>query len=175
MTRGWLLRQAEPDDLDTVLEILGQRVAWLRRRGSDQWSTFPRWPAKLKASISRGETWIAESREHEPVGTITVFTSGDTDFWSPDELAIPALYLAKLATLPPDAGAPDVVHGLGQLILEWTVDYAARAHLAVVRLDVWRTAHALHRWYELHGWTKVRTIELPHRKSGTLFERPASP
>jgi hypothetical protein len=59
-------------------------------------------------------------------------------------------------------------------MLEWSVHYAARAQLQAVRVDVWRTAHKLHRWYRQHGWTTVRTVELPHRKSGTLFERAAT-
>lgn len=175
----WRMRQATQGDLRTVLDVLSMRVAWLREQGSDQWSTFPRWPAKLEDAISRGQTWLLETNEHEPVGTVTLSTIGDPDFWNPDERVIPALYVAKLATLPPGEAEKNTripsrkTRGLGNLMLLWTVDYAARAQLAVVRVDVWRTAHDLHNWYERHGWTKVRTVELPHRKSGALFERQA--
>jgi hypothetical protein len=175
--RSWLIRQAHREDLQTVLNILSMRVIWLHSRGSDQWSTFAQWPPKLTETIDLGHTWLVETTDHEPIGTITVTTSGDPDFWTPEELAAPSLYVAKLATVPPDyvperaTVPPSDIRGLGRLMLDWSVDYAARAELEAIRLDVWRTAYDLHRWYMNNGWTKVRTVELPHRKSGTLFER----
>lgn len=174
---SWLIRQAHRNDLQTVLNILSMRVIWLQSRGSDQWSTFAQWPPKLSETIDLGHTWLLETVDREPIGTITVSANGDPDFWTSAELTTPSLYLAKLATVPPDyvseqaTVTPSDIRGLGRLMLAWSVDYAARAQLEAVRLDVWRTAFDLHRWYEQNGWTKVRTVDLPHRKSGTLFQR----
>ena len=158
---------ATRDDIDTVLNLLEARVGWLRARGSDQWSTWLTWPAQLPDSIDRGEVILLYDGP-DPVATMTVSTDGDTDFWTPAELAEPALYVSKLATRPDLAGQE-----LGKLLLDWSVGRAHELGARFVRLDAWRSATELHDYYLKRGWHYVRTVYAPHRHSGTLFERPA--
>ncbi len=160
----WTATQAE---LDTVMRLLHDRVRWLREKGSDQWSTYQRWRPEMEASIRRHETWLLrDDRTYEPVGTITLSSKGDPEFWSEQERAIPALYLAKLATSPERSG-----QGLGRLLLDVSLYLAVAHSYKEARMDVWRTATKLHEYYRQQGWEHVRTVELPHRHSGALFTR----
>ncbi|WP_189172298.1 GNAT family N-acetyltransferase [Pilimelia anulata] len=119
--------------------------------------------------IADGAIWVLEDAD-TMVGTITLETSGDPDFWTPTELAEPALYLSKLATLPSRAGEE-----LGALLLDWACDHAYRRGVPEVRLDAWRTNPALHDYYRHRGWTYLRTEVTPGRQSGALFVRAARP
>lgn len=158
---------ARDGDLGTVMGLLHERVAWLRRRGSDQWSTHSRWLPEMEEALARRQTWLLrDARTCVPLGTVTLGTKGDPEFWTPAELREPAVYLAKLATTPAYAGL-----GLGKLLLDFSLHFAATWGFSTVRMDVWRTSTDLHAYYRGHGWSQLRTVDLPHRHSGTLFEK----
>ncbi|WP_019812196.1 hypothetical protein [Saccharomonospora halophila] len=153
---------ARDDDLGTVMRLLHERVAWLRRRGSDQWSTHSRWLPEMEESLAQRRTWLLrDARTCVPLGT-----KGDPVFWTPAELREPAVYLAKLATTPAYAGL-----ALGKLLLDFTLHFAATRGFSTVRMDVWRTFTDLHVYYRSHDWSQLPTVDLPHRHSGTLFEK----
>jgi GNAT superfamily N-acetyltransferase len=159
---------AAPSDLGDVLSLLKEAASWLRSRGLDQWpGGFG--ADRIAPLINRGEVYLIRDGA-VAIATVTVSAEGDADFWTPAELAEPALYVAKLAIARDRAG-----HRFGELILRWTVDFAARQGTDWARLDAWRTNHQLHRWYRQAGWTYVRTVPVPHRNSGALFQRPAIP
>jgi ribosomal protein S18 acetylase RimI-like enzyme len=158
---------ARPADLALVMELLHRRVEWLEDRGSDQWSTYQRWEPEMVDSIAEHRTLLLRRADtYEAVGTLTVSTEADPDFWTADEQQVPALYLSKLATRPDYAG-----RGLGRLMLNYAMYLAAADRLSEVRMDVWKTATELHRYYETEGWAHVRTVEQPGRWSGALFTR----
>ncbi|SDG63476.1 GNAT family N-acetyltransferase [Pseudonocardia oroxyli] len=121
----------------------------------------------MAGNIRVGATHVLcrDGIDEEVVGTITVSRAGDPQFWpSPGS----SLYLAKLATDPRCAG-----NGYGSLLLDWSVDQAARLGLRDVRLDAWKTSPGLHRYYRMHGWRYIGTVHAPARDSGALFCRPA--
>ncbi len=60
---------------------------------------------------------------------------------------------------------------LGAALLDWAAGRATEA--GRLRLDAWKTNAALHTYYTSLGFTHLRTVDLPHRRSGALFERPA--
>jgi GNAT superfamily N-acetyltransferase len=162
------IRRAIPGDLGDVLCLLNAAASWLHSRGLDQWpGGFG--ADRIAPLIDRGEVYLV-CEDGIAIATVTVSAEGDTDFWTSAELAEPALYIAKLAIVRGQAG-----QRLGELLLRWTVDLAARQGANWARLDVWRTNHELHAWYRRAGWTEVRTVPLPHRRSGTLFQHPAVP
>lgn len=161
---------ASPSELATVMDLLNARVAWLRERGSDQWSTYERWEPEMAESIDEHRTWLLRDRRNEPVGTITLSTEGDPDFWTVDERHVPALYPAKLATRLDVRG-----QHLGRLLLDFARYMAVAQRLQEVRLDVWKTSAELHRYYEREGWKYLRTVEKPGRFSGALFTRHVVP
>jgi GNAT superfamily N-acetyltransferase len=163
------IRAAETGEQDIVLGLLAQRIAWLHRRGSDQWSRWNHWPPKIIDSIAAGDVWLA-CDAGRPVGTITIEFHGDPDFWTETENAEPAAYLSKLATDPAYAG-----RDLGALIIAWAIDRAYHHNARVVRLDAWKTNTKLHAYYRAHGWTYLRTVANSRRNSGALFQIDARP
>jgi hypothetical protein len=42
-----------------------------------------------------------------------------------------------------------------------------------LRVDAWKTNPDLGRYYESQSFAHVRTVDLPHRRSGALYQRPA--
>jgi hypothetical protein len=60
---------------------------------------------------------------------------------------------------------------IGGRLLDWTSDLAVSTARRWLRLDAWKTNIALHGYYERHGFAHVRTVSLPHRGSGALFQR----
>lgn len=167
MTKPYVMRLARPDELDTVISLLDERIQWLRDRGSDQWSTGRTFRTRLRNSISRKETWLLLDGG-VAIGTVSISTDGDPDFWQPEELAERAIYVGKMATRVERSG-----QGLGALMIQWAQDYAARAGIGRVRWDVWRTNKQLQDYYRGLGAKHVRTVEDAERWSGALFEVPS--
>jgi GNAT superfamily N-acetyltransferase len=165
------IRQAEADDLPAVLGILHAAAGALHERGIDQWpdSSPNLGPERVGDQIGRGEFWIAGDGAG-PVAVIAISRDGDPDFWTPAELAEPAVYLSKAAVLPSQAG-----RRIGALLFRWAIDYAAQLGVAWVRLDAWRTNTGLHAYYARRGWCRIRAMTVPGRKSGVLFTRQALP
>lgn len=160
----YLVRRALPADTPTVIELLNSRVAWLRDHGHDQWSE--RDPARDSAeTVKRGLTWLLEDTDSHAVGTMTMTTTADRDFWTAPELRTPSLYLNKLATRPELAGRE-----LGALLLYAGWTYAAQRGIYVLRWDVWRTNEGLQRYYSRLGGQLLRSVDAPGRRSGALFE-----
>lgn len=165
------IRRAVPADRPTVSEILAAAADKLHERGIDQWpaGSPSMTPASIGAQIERGETWLVIDGR-DPVATIAATDKPDPDFWTPAEQAEPAIYISKAAVVPPRAG-----EGIGELALRWIVDLAAAEGRQWARLDAWKTNEKLHAYYLARGWTYLRTEDLPHRRSGALFQRPAAP
>lgn len=163
------IRQADADDLLTVHALIHTAARWLHARGLDQWPDDS--PTlgyeRLGEQIRRGKTYLV-SDGRDPVATVAVSTVGDPDFWTPAELAESAVYVSKAAVARRG-------EGIGALLMRWVIDRAARDGVPCVRLDAWRTNRELHDYYRGQGWDYVRTIELPHRRSGVLFQIPAAP
>jgi GNAT superfamily N-acetyltransferase len=163
------IRRAAPDDLLTVHSMLHATAGWLHQRGYDQWPD--RSPSltydRLAEQIRQGETYIV-SDGRDPVATIAVSPAGDPDFWTAEELAEPAVYCSKAAVTRRG-------EGLGALLMRWVIDRASMQGVRWARLDAWRTNHELQDYYRRTGWTYVRASDLPHRKSGALFQVATAP
>jgi GNAT superfamily N-acetyltransferase len=160
------IRPAASCDVDDVLGLLNAAASWLHTRGLDQWP-HGFGTDRIAPMIDRGEVYLVRE-DGLAIATIAASPHGDSEFWTPVELDEPALYIAKLAVARDRRG-----QGLGEMLLRWTVDLAHGRSAQWARLDVWRTNHQLHEWYRRAGWTYVRTVDLPHRGSGTLFQRRA--
>lgn len=162
----WTIGVASVYEVDGVLAVLNNAAAWLRASGSDQWAGgFG--PERIARTVRGGEVLLVRDAGRS-VATLTASPSGDADFWSPEELAEPAIYLSKIAVVRSHAG-----RGLGRLVISWAVDQAARAGYSRVRLDAWRSNRELHKLYERYGWQYLRTVAPEQRQSGALFTRRA--
>ncbi|MEU1238593.1 GNAT family N-acetyltransferase, partial [Micromonospora aurantiaca] len=65
-------------------------------------------------------------------------------------------------------------HGVGAWMLNQAAQRAAHGGKKWLRLDAWKTNTRLHAYYRHHGFQQLRTVHVPGRGSGTLFQRPAA-
>ena len=64
-------------------------------------------------------------------------------------------------------------HGIGNALLDFAGDQAARRQIPWVRWDCNKANEQLQAYYRRQGFSYLRTVDLPHRVSGTLFQRQA--
>ncbi len=162
------VRTANATDLLAVLAMLDEASAWLRSKGLDQWQRPPR-VERIREHLDAGEVFLAEDHAGQPIATITLTGFADPDFWTPADDPASALYVRRLLVTRRAAG-----QGLGAALLDWAAERAQRQGHRWLRLDAWRTNRGLLDYYRRLGWTHMRTVEMPGRFSGALFQRRAS-
>lgn len=163
-TAKYVMRRADPYELDAVMSLIDARISWLKNRGTDQWSTLAFRP-RMANAIANGETWLIWEGS-TPVATGSITTVGFADFWTEQERREPALYLSKIATSLDHQG-----QGLGELFISSAYTYALRRGIPRLRWDVWRSNQALQRYYSsLEGVKYLRTVDVPPWNTGALFE-----
>ena len=165
-----VVRPASDADLPAVLALREEARRWLSARGSDQWSQA--WPdpdtmaSTIADGINRGETWCVDGDDGSVIATLTVNRSAYPGLWTEAEQCQPALYVHRLIV------ARSMAHkGLGAELLDKVAQYARKQGVEFVRVDVWATNTALHRYYRQHGFRHVRTVDLPGYPSSAVFER----
>jgi GNAT superfamily N-acetyltransferase len=161
------IRQADLTDLDAVVRLLHGAYDWLVARGiTDQWADrFPR--SGVRDRIERGEVYVAFDQDR-PIGTFTLDFRPDPELWDepPDE----AGYVHRLVVAREYAG-----RDLGGWLLDCAGQLVAATGREWLRLDCAKHNSGLHDYYRRHGFAHLRTVDLPHRQSGALFERRAAP
>jgi ribosomal protein S18 acetylase RimI-like enzyme len=171
------LRRAEPADLRGVLALLADTAGWLHRRGLRQWPREGFGPDRIMPLIEERVLYLLDDElraldpdgREMPVATIALDRHADPEFWTEDDDPDAALYVHKLAVARPWSGS-----GLGDALLDWAGATAYGAGLPWLRLDCAKHNEGLQRYYRRRGFRHVRTVDLPHRASGALFERPAA-
>ncbi len=166
MSKPYVMRLAGPADLPEVMALLDARIRWLRQRGSEQWNTGRNFETGIVNAVGRRDTWLLRD-DAVAIATLTLTPEGDPDFWTPEELTEPALYLGKMASAVGRSG-----EGLGSLMLSWAQDWAARSGFDSLRWDAWRTNERLQNYYRSLGGQYIRTVHAAHRWSGALFQIP---
>lgn len=167
MSKPYVMHRAGIAELPQVMALLDERIRWLRERGSEQWNTGRDFTTQMINAIGRRNTWLLRD-DGTPIATLTLTSEGDPDFWTPEELKEPALYLGKMASTVSRSG-----EGLGSLLLSWAQDWAARTGFDSLRWDVWRANKKLQDYYQSLGGHYIRTVPATHRWSGALFQIPA--
>jgi GNAT superfamily N-acetyltransferase len=167
--RQLIIRAARTDDLPAIAQLLDEAGDWMRSQGiSDQWPTrFPL--SDLAARVHRGELHIAYDHA-TPVGTFALDYHADPEFWHDDPNGELAGYLHRLAVARTHAG-----HGLGAQLVNHAARLVADSGRRWLRLDCAKHNTRLHDYYRQLSFTHLQTIDLPHRKSGALFERAIAP
>jgi DNA-binding GntR family transcriptional regulator/GNAT superfamily N-acetyltransferase len=166
-TSAVAITQGTVDDVDQVMQMLGETIDWLRRIGSDQWQAKPPTRQRAETAAETGTLFMVHTAAHT-VGTVILDELADAEFWTPADHPEEALYVHRLLVRPGATG-----RGIGTSILDWASARAAAAGKSWLRLDAWRTNDRLHQLYQGSGWEHVRTVDLPHRGSGALFQLPA--
>lgn len=162
------VRTARPDELSVIVALLTEASGWLNSRGIDQWQ-YPPHRDRISAALARGEVFLLiRVHDGEAIGTLQVDSFADPEFWTPEDEPEDALYVHRMAVKREVAG-----ERLGYWMLDWAGKRAAKAGKRWLRLDAWKDNSGLHRYYESAGFRRVRIVDLPHRRSGALYERPA--
>lgn len=159
------LRRATAGDLDTIVALLHEAYDWLIDQGiTDQWPG-PFSPESIRELIERGEVYIATSHD-DVIGTFTLTYRPDPELWNepPDD----AGYIRRMVVDRDHAG-----QDIGGQLLDRAAQLVAKSGRSWLRLDCAKHNARLHDYYRAHGFTHLRTIDLPHRPSGALFQRPA--
>jgi ribosomal protein S18 acetylase RimI-like enzyme len=164
-----LLRRATRDDLPAVLTLLANTARWLDSLGVRQWPAdgFP--AEQIEPLIGEGAMYLLDDRGTGVLAaTVAVDGHADPEFWTPADRPGEALYVHKLAVSRTHSG-----QGLGEMLLDWAARRAAARGRRWLRLDCAKDNPRLQAFYGSAGFRHVRTVDLPHRASGALFERPA--
>ncbi|WP_369377567.1 GNAT family N-acetyltransferase [Streptomyces sp. cg36] len=161
------IRPGDPAEIDTVEALLRGASAWLASRGIDQWQ-YPPHSDRIKAALEQGVCFLA-FKDGEPVATLQIDNFADPEFWTPADGPTSALYVHRMAVSRGAAGV-----GIGRELLDWAAARAAAQGKRWLRLDAWKDNPGLQRYYEDMGFKLVRIIDLPHRRSGALFQRPTT-
>ena len=155
------VRRAHREDADIVAALLDEATVWVGDLGYSQWPfPFPR--DQLVAAIDRGEVFVVEAEDGEPVATVAILLD-DPMYWGkrpPD-----ALYVHKLAVRRDRAG-----RGIGAAIVEWANAEAAEAGREFLRLDCLGDNPAIRTYYEDLGFQHRSDIVADGRKL-SLYER----
>jgi ribosomal protein S18 acetylase RimI-like enzyme len=151
--------QAQPPELEIVLDILEEAAHWLTSRGIEQWSpgTFRNGRRRrelLAYHLSQGEVYLAKvdgEVNGEAIGTLTLQWS-DKLIWGdmPDN----AGYVHNLAVRRTFAGM-----GVGRQLLQWAEKAVVANGKQYLRLDCMAKNAALNRYYQQAGFTCCRHVE----------------
>ncbi|XVQ13271.1 GNAT family N-acetyltransferase [Spirillospora sp. CA-255316] len=160
------------EDLKRIVYLIDETARWLSGKGTDQWRTP--WPdrrsrdGRVRDGLRAGRTWMVWDRTWMRLAaTVTVQTEPDLRLWPGAELDR-AVFPCRLVVDRDYAGL-----GLGAELMDW-VGYNARESYEAefVRIDVWTTNKALHRYYERFGFQSRGLAPLAGYPAAALFEKP---
>ncbi|WP_046503479.1 GNAT family N-acetyltransferase [Streptomyces odonnellii] len=160
------IRPAASSDADVIASMWSEASRVLAQKGIDQWQ-YPANAKKISRDIERGTAYIVHDFGVN-LGTITVDESANPKFWTPEDAPTDALYAHRVIVLPFAKG-----RSVGASMLDWASQKARKAGKSWLRVDAWKTNAQLGSYYQRQGFTHVRTVDLPNRRSGALYQRPA--
>lgn len=164
-TRRLTLRAATAADLQGVLALLAETAGWLNGRGVRQWPAggFP--AERIAPLIEEGTMYLLDGEEG-PAATLALDGQADPEFWAAGDDPGSALYVHKLAVARAHSG-----RGLGEALLDWAGLRVLGMGRRWLRLDCSKDNTRLQDYYRDQRFAHLRTVDLPHRASGALFQR----
>jgi GNAT superfamily N-acetyltransferase len=138
------IRQATPQDIDTVAEILREAARWLEESGMAMWRQDELLPSNVATDVNAGLFFLALWDGH-PAGTIR-YQLEDTVFW-PDMPQHDSAFVHRLAVRRRFAGGDT-----SSALLLWAI---ARTHAlgrCYLRLDCEASRSRLRSVYERIGF-----------------------
>jgi orotate phosphoribosyltransferase/GNAT superfamily N-acetyltransferase len=139
-----LIRQATPQDTETVSEILGEAARWLQESGTPMWKGDELSPARIADDVTNGSFYVAEC-DGEIAGTIK-FQLEDTLFW-PDVSQAESAFVHRLAVRRRFAGG-----AVSMALMSWAVERARTLGRRYLRLDCEASRARLRKVYERFGF-----------------------
>lgn len=162
------LRRGSEADLDTVMALLDEAVAWLAAQGradqwgSEPWSGQPNIVAFTRKFVVEDDLWIPEI-DGEPVGALIVSES-PMPYTPPVEER--ELYIKLLVTSRRHRGL-----GIGKQLIDHARAIARERSIALVRVDCYSGPdEKLVRFYESAGFTRAQRVQTPKGAFVQIFE-----
>ncbi|MFI0423793.1 GNAT family N-acetyltransferase [Spongiactinospora sp. 9N601] len=166
------LRRAGVGDLPAALGLLAEAAEWLHRQGVRQWPRGGFGPERIEPLIEQGVLYVADIAgrpgRRAQMAVVAVDGFADPEFWTAADHPGDALYVHKLAVSREIAGM-----GVGDALLDWASETARDHGRRWLRLDCSKENQRLQSYYRGRAFAHLRTVDLPHRASGALFQRPA--
>ncbi|MFJ2030930.1 GNAT family N-acetyltransferase [Streptosporangium sp. NPDC087985] len=164
-THRLTLRRACGGDLPAVLALLAETASWLNARGVRQWPAggFP--AGRIVPLIEEGTMYLLDGEEG-PAATLALDGHADPEFWAAEDDPGSALYVHKLSVARAHSG-----RGLGEALLDWAGLRVLGMGRRWLRLDCSKDNARLQDYYRGQRFAHLRTVDLPHRASGALFQR----
>ncbi len=178
MTAIYGVRPANADDLPAIFALIGSAAEWLQKyKDTDQWANP--WPdkpardARVEKGITDGLTWMVEDPEGTVAATVTCREHGNDMLWTPQEQDEPAAYVSRLIVSRQHTGL-----SIGAALIDWAGKLGMdRWQAKLIRVDVWTTNLALHRYYKGQGFEHLRTLQFEDYwdyPSAALFQKPTA-
>ncbi|MFK4091093.1 GNAT family N-acetyltransferase [Kribbella sp. NPDC020789] len=164
-TATYRIWRANHTDLPALLGLRRHAEQWLAGAGVEQWTSSATGDRVITAWVDAGYMYVVADQADEIVGCLAL-AGGDPDFWTPEELEQPALYLYKFILRSDHRGT-----GLGDVLLDWACLQAEILHYLWLRLDCRIDNTKLHRYYLDRGFQHIGNRPAEGRQSGALFER----
>ena len=144
-------RCAQPQDADTVIAIIRERVDWMESHNMGQWDEeyLKAFPADyFRKRVKDGEIYLVCTSNNEIVG-LTAVMEQDPYWGIPSDKN--CYYLHHLATR---CG----IHGAGKALLLFCEQLARKNGKECLRLDCQTKNHKLNEFYEQLGYKAVGTM-----------------
>ena len=138
------VRRANPEDVQTALDILTEAAAWVESAGAPMWRDGELTAAGVAQEVAARQFYLAEAN-FEAAGTIK-FQLEDKLFW-PDVPQEESAYIHRLAVRRKFAGA-----GVSIAMLRWAVKRARGLERRYLRLDCEAHRPRLRAFYERFGF-----------------------
>jgi len=138
------IRQATPQDIETISAILLEAAHWLDQTGRTLWRDGELLPERITADVTAGLFFLAEC-DGEPAGTIK-FQLEDLLHW-PDLPQHDSAYIHRLAVRRRFAGGT-----VSSAMMRWAVERTRSLGRRHLRLDCEASRNALRAVYERFGF-----------------------
>jgi GNAT superfamily N-acetyltransferase len=145
------MRPAQASDQQPIARMIHARSTWLVERGLPSWDAAADGLA-AQAAEPTFPVWVLTDHDRV-IGCTSLFDESPAWFWTEQERAEPAIFMATTVTDPAYAG-----RRIGSQIAWWALDYAARTGRLWVRRGT--TEARLVRYYrDVQGWSVVRSLD----------------
>ncbi len=154
-------KQAQPEDLPLVVEILAEAAVWLQNQGIDQWPSPipPHWQHRLAQKIALGDLYTVGIVKNR-FGIVGL--SWQDAYWPDDQLAG---YVHRMAIRTEMHG-----QGVGSMILFWAMLQAERKGKQFLRLDCAAGNGRLRQYYQNQGF-EYRGLMNANDYHAALYEK----
>lgn len=164
------IRPARYDDVPLISRWRQDAARWLATKGTDQWSnagiTQHEFEKRVRQSVAESGTWIVETDDGDPLGTIAIDDHEDDPGLWPADLLRRSLVIHRMIVARDAAG-----QGIGTLMLDHAENLGRAAGKEWLILDAWTTNRGLHDYYRSQGFSYLTTVAGHSTASAALFVR----